>query len=309
MSLWEKTVRAFDDWNEASAFVETPGNPNPYFFLSRATFKSDRAKKPYRSYFQMRPFKKRRLNPPARRRRVRRVFRRRRLRRRPSYKRRVLSKVGDTKTNLIPPKYRLTSQSIGVVTLQVNTLASWTINTCPKGTTRNTRDHDKIDCRGIRTDLYFQNMNVQPTIVNVAWIVNKAELAISDTNAINLVSFLRGYEENRGYTLDGTACGTIEGAFGQINSDLWSIIKHKRYLLEGRLANQGLATNKSYMMRKFWIPIRREFRFNNDTDAFPSNGNMYLVMWASLSNAGPATVLSNVVNYQQRTIMCFKDTE
>lgn len=313
IKMFKRLKRSFDDWNEASGLVEPAGNPNPYFFLGSDQLRTELTRPSYRSYFQMRPAKRAKMNHYAgtalarRRRRGRRM--KRRFKKRRGYKRKVMQHVGDAKTRGVPTKTRVTGLAgTGVLnTLEHADLDQFLINTCVQGPSRNERDMDRIQVAGFMTDLIVFPTGNLPIHLNIAWIANKSEISVDDTNAIVLTRFLRGYEEQRQIPLNNTR-STIELCNTPINSDAWAVIKHKRYVLTGR---EGATYNDrgSILRKKFWIPIKREFRFTDIAQTVPNNGLVYFVLWATNALAVTGTTQANIAQYQMRTVMFFRDPE
>lgn len=297
--------RAFDDWNVASQ-EENTGTPDPYFWLRPTNFQN----MPVR--------KKRRLNRTVTRgrsRRRRRVFRKR-LRRMPA-RRKNLKFVGDR-----PSRGPFVKTVVNrTATLTMNTLEHgdpdwWSINYVKRGTAKNERDSSKIVCRGIRTEIFLYTNPKEPVFLNMAWICNKSERALTDEFVPTQEDFFRSYDQFRSRSIGAPnpAYNGMEIHMNAINTDVWAVLKHKRMVFWGRESNTYWDRG-SFKIKRFWMPIKKEFRFNDDSSIpenetqIPNNGSIFLVIWASQADLPAGSTKANIVQYWCRNIMYFTDDD
>jgi hypothetical protein len=225
--------------------------------------------------------------------------------------------VGDRITRAIPPKVRAFPLTGPIVdTLEHGDIDFHSINTIEKGTERNERDFDRVQFKGVRSDLLvYQNPNpstdATPVFINMAWIVVKdgAECLLSTTGKPRVDNFFRGYGVQRASAATGANNSALELTINPINSDIWSVLKHKRYLLTGREGNT-VWRRSSVMRKRFYIKINKELRFQLASSNKPNNGEMFFAIWAARVTAGrnPGAIL-NIAQYQQRHLCYFKDPE
>jgi len=298
--------RSFDDWNEASALFETPGAPNPYFFVTPEVVRSDLNKPDYRSYFQM-PVRKKMKMTVVRRRRGRRVVRKRTIgrRRRSNWKVRARRQIGKPLQQKAAVKTALSSESLNFA-MNNNTLYSFDLDRIPlQGTGKNQRDSDRVNIRGIRTMVSFCNSlggSTGPTglpnmiHVNFAWIGLKRE----DANNLEL-DFFRSDADQRGSGFANAP--PIFSKYQAINTDKFVVLKHKRISLNPHLAG---IPGYSYT-RKFWMPIKRQVVFEAPTDVQPQEGRMLFVCWAIGAFYNGGTTQADICRLSIRNVLFFTD--
>lgn len=143
------------------------------------------------------------------------------------------------------------------------------------------RHRDIINLKGVKLCMEVKNNQNIPLYFNFAVIVPKYDqsLAVVPTN-----DFFRNNQNGRG-TDFSTGLSSLEFHCLPINSDVWTILFHKRCLIG---PDNGVTFNASgppnYMIFSKWISVNRQIRFENND---PVNGRIQYCFWADVMEGAP----------------------
>lgn len=159
----------------------------------------------------------------------------------------------------------------------------------PQGTAINQRERNVINMRGIKLCMEIKSLCNEPLYINVAVLAPKDGVTAVSTNDFFRAS--GATERARDFSI---TCNSNEFHCLPINTDRYTILKHKRL----RIIPQGAGTTTtvslngfSYANLNWWIPIKRQIRFNADTGS-PVSGEVSLVYWADKFHTAAGTAIS-----------------
>lgn len=136
---------------------------------------------------------------------------------------------------------------------------------------------------------------------------NCAVVAPKETNGIvSVANFFRNNTDARSLDFSINRTG-LEMGTCQINTDDYTVLKHKRYVLNTQGA-PGTAYNKQYGTAfrnlTWYIPLRRQVRYFNGESANATDGRVYHLFWfarwqgsAPGGIAASATTSTRVITY------------
>lgn len=148
------------------------------------------------------------------------------------------------------------------------------------------RQRDMVYISGIKLCLEFENIQTSSTgnvMVNVAVITPK----YSNIAAPAVNDFFRSSSTNsRSRDFDPADMTSLDFACLPINSDDYLIHMHKKFMVWADNNNHMHSNIKKFMK---WIPIKRQFRFDNDSGD-PTSPTPYLAWWfdGQMINQGTA---------------------
>lgn len=177
------------------------------------------------------------------------------------------------------------------------------------GNQRNQRERNIINVRGIRNQMLISTDATAPVFVNIALIsIKNWDGWDGEGIGPSSANFFRNYEEQRG-TDFSIALNSLKFHYNAINTDNFVVLKHKRYLLDNPGQSAFKEPNRpSYRAINWYTPLRRQVRFENDGDVIPTDGQVFLVYWCDLFQAGDNQIaVQDILKIQERTILYFKD--
>lgn len=153
----------------------------------------------------------------------------------------------------------------------------------------------------VQCNLLAQAGNRAPFVFNFAVVSAKRQATPSSAN------FLRGHNQEEGIDLD-TARSGLQLSCAEINTDLYSVLLHKRI----RLYNYNTtdtpnnARYANYGPTHIWVPLKRQISFEN-AGATPNTG-VYLVHWGDYCDTpNLGGTLANSYDFQCRAITYFRN--
>lgn len=236
--------------------------------------------------------------------------RKRRTWRRISDRRKIGERIGSA-----PSKTRAIQNS-NPLTISSRDLGFFELIYMSRGNQRNTRDENKINLRGIRSEIEFRNQEEKPCVVHFAWVspkegwsdgLNPGAFAMS-------TEFFRSYGTDRAMNFSDTMT-SVEMNNTPINTDRFIVLKHVKHMLAG-VSNPTQAGDGPYddSMRdsfkavKYYIPVKRQIRFENHTNQMPIDGQIFFVYWVDqFSVNGGNLGTSGVVQMLYRHVIYFRD--
>lgn len=182
---------------------------------------------------------------------------------------------------------------------------------CNQGTIEiNDRIRNVINVRGVRLQMNLRNELADPLTVNVAVLSIKDWYGwdVSGTGPVT-ENLFRGYADQRGVGMTNLLCN-LEYSHNALNTDLFTVLKHKRYLLApiGENNSTYKSTKSSYRKLDWYIPLRRQVRFDSNTDIEPVNGQLFWVVWCDkFLTKSEVAGTTDALAKQVRSILYFKD--
>lgn len=295
--------RSFEYYNEAASNTDYFGHPDPYYFTRPGFLSNEMA-------MVTRPFKRRRVTGPMRRRRrFKRVVRR--FKRRGRFQKRAgRLAFANPRSSKIDVKYRVMQDVSNTVLAHGILNQSLPLDGINFGPARNERDGDSVYIKGLRTEFVIScRNNDQPCFFNIAWVGVKDQGAFdSTTGQLISAQLARAYGPTRSGDLGGTTMNSLALHRAELNTNVLAVLKHKRYMLMAVGPTGGNSIQRgSTIARKFWIPVKREFKYISQTSA-NSRSPMYVIWWVSRHNANAGTVQATVAEIQIRTMVAFVDS-
>lgn len=138
---------------------------------------------------------------------------------------------------------------------------------------RTHRERNIINVTGFSCHLEFVNKSAEPLQLHVSLLSPRTA-----QNTIPTADFFRGNDQ-RGVNFQNSL-GGIEFATYPINTDLYTILYHKRYMLRQKI--DGTVVDRAGMnfkQIKFYKKLNRQLRFDNSTVDIPTDGTVWLVYW------------------------------
>lgn len=299
--------RSFEYYNEAASNTDYFGHPDPYYFTRPGFLSNEMA-------MVTRPFKRRRTTGPVRRRRrFKRVVRKFKKRARFQKARGRLA-FANPRSSKIDVKYRVMQDVQNTILPHGILNQSLALDGINFGPARNERDSDAVFIKGIRTELVIScRNNDQTCFFNIAWVGVKDQ-GIFNTSTLQIDQNLAGggiarsYGPTRSQVLDASGMNSLALTRAELNTDVLAVLKHKRYMLQAVGPTGGNSIQRgSTLIKKFWIPVKREFQYNAQTSG-TSRSPMYVIWWVARHNANVGTVQSTVAEIQIRSIVAFIDS-
>lgn len=202
-------------------------------------------------------------------------------------------------------KHYIADQLLTPTGLASRTLANFAITDLPHTTSNaaNMRQRNLVNMRGVKVCWEIRNLQTFPMYFHWAIVVPKKEDGITATDF-----FRDPYGSSRGVVFDSALTG-IELDCNNINSDRFTIMCHKRYLLAPTTPTT-FNENGNLNYRKFhrYQKIGRQFRYDNTGDSIAENGRAYVVYWcAPFMNQGTTGAPANQIQFTYRCITYFRE--
>lgn len=201
-------------------------------------------------------------------------------------------------------KRHVTSE-INALPLDTSTLYSYGITDIAQGDDINNRERRMVNLRGFKLCMELENDHTTPMYINIA-VLCPRDGAAGVVNG----DFFRGSSTARALDFDDAGITGMEYHCLPINSDRYTILKHKRYRLDPSSEAAYKNSNGTNFKNVDWyIPIKRQLRYNNQpTNDQPENGRCFLVYWfAPFQASAGAVAITGVVNVSQRVVAYFRD--
>lgn len=193
--------------------------------------------------------------------------------------------------------------------LSSRTLGQYDLTLIGENQTESGRERHQINCRGLKIDLNMYNLNGpgvaggNPNLV----FVNIAVLAQKNAATGNVPTddFFRAIKNNDERAVNFSVDLTSEEFRNlPINTDLYTVLKHKRYVLRPYLSG----VDKYWKTINWYIPIKRQLVYENTANTSCRN-KIHLCIWCDKINEPAGSAASgNQINFQFRTTTYFRDT-
>lgn len=158
-----------------------------------------------------------------------------------------------------------------------------------QGTEVNQRQRNVLNIQGIQILAEIKNRSADPLLLNIAVIASKG------TSGIEVADFFRDQALDRACDFS-SALSSIELHHLPINTDKYIVLRHKRYTLQpGATGGTNIITNhgQSWMTLDWWLPFKRQVRYDSSSANNPEDGNVTLVWWADKFESASGTVMSS----------------
>lgn len=172
---------------------------------------------------------------------------------------------------------------------------------------RNVRQREVVNCRGFKICMSARNSAKAPLYWNVAVLSPK------NAGSITAANFFRSDGESRARDFDLTL-NSLEFHCLPINTDKFYILKHKRYRLAPEPANSGTSglytqsQGKNYVNVDWYVPLKRQLRYDDPESTSPIDGATYLVHWCDTFNvAENSGTAASAMQITSRHIMYFRE--
>lgn len=168
------------------------------------------------------------------------------------------------------------------------------------------RQHTKISgwkiCMEIRCTLNT------PVYLNVAVIAPKAN-GSAGGNQLDPTNFFRNNTDARSMDFSN-ARTALEFHCCPINSDDYTILKHKRYVLN--TVNQPTTawskqSGSSWFNIDWWVPLKRQVRYIPGESTTATDGRVWLAYWYDVWHSPTGTTAVNVATESLRVITYFRE--
>lgn len=191
------------------------------------------------------------------------------------------------------------NQDLATRTLDINELTA-----IDGGTGEATRSRQLINCKGIQLTMHLHNKTTQVLYFNWAVIAPK-----HTQSGVSTIDFFRSQDGGRG-TNFSTALTPLELHYNPINTDRYTVLRHKRLELDPLSdtifynSDTGRGNHKT---TKIWIPINRQLRYDSQVST-TCNTPIYFVYWCDLSRAASSTTsTANAATLSYMHTMFFTD--
>lgn len=189
--------------------------------------------------------------------------------------------------------------------LATRNLASEDFTLIPEGTGESQRERQTINLRGLGIEFNIvNNSNLNPTgivFLNVAVIACKNLLVGTIPNA----DFFRAEDNGDGRGTDfGVNLTANEFRNLPINTDAYTVLKHKRYVL--RPCQSGI--DKFWKTINWYIKIKRQLVYEDTTEGSCRN-KIFLVYWCDFINNPAGSASGSACTAQLKMTTYFRDTK
>lgn len=174
------------------------------------------------------------------------------------------------------------------------------------------RQRDICYISGFKFMAEFKNalqagLPARPLYLNVAFVYDRE--SNKGTVIVNGDEFFRANTGNTRYKDFGGAMSAMERHCLPLNTDRFTIISHKRYILGNIKDSSGMNTNmaRSWLSICRYIKLRKRITYTNDDKA---NSKIWLLIWCDMfgdNSADPIQV--NALNYDYHVSAYFREVK
>lgn len=177
------------------------------------------------------------------------------------------------------------------------------LTTVTKGDNRNQRERNIINVGGFKITFAVRNDRTVPGHFHLAVLSPK------DSTSLVTSDFFRSPSDTRAVDF-GLPLGDLSMDNLPINSDKYQILRHKRYTLMPSANNANWQSNSgnNFTTIRWYVKLKRQLRYEENTDTIPQSGEVFLVWWISHmgDNTGDA-VTTDGYEIGYRTEMYFRE--
>lgn len=172
-----------------------------------------------------------------------------------------------------------------------------------RGTQLDNRQRDIINVRGFKLCMEVKSLLAtfatgEHIMFNIALISNR------NGTAPDAIDFFRNSSGDARSTDFSNGLTSTEFHCLPINTDKYAVLMHKRFMLGDSLND----ANPSHLFIEEYIPINRQFRYNDGTTSIPNNA-LHLIYWADISMLpGGSTPSADAYQVSNTGVVYFKET-
>lgn len=174
-----------------------------------------------------------------------------------------------------------------------------------KGQERDDRERDLINLRGFKICFATWNATDKPLYFNWAIVSPKGCAVASEGNSVSETNFFRAYGTTRDADFSTNLASTQFHCLA-INTDVWSVLKHKRTILAEKTGTNFAFrnTHTQFKLIHKYIKINRSVRYNDDRCTTP----IFMVWWYDDVQAGQGEpALTNAVRSHWHRTAFFRE--
>ena len=137
----------------------------------------------------------------------------------------------------------------------------------------NSRQRGIVNLSGFSLNWIMKNLAGTPLTVNIAFVAPRNSVSLSASG------FFRDYTTSRDVDFS-TGLNNNQIHTYPISTDKFTILKHDRFFLGATPGINATWTTESnnYKRRKYWVPLKRQIRFNDDSSTFAEQ-HVYCCYW------------------------------
>lgn len=202
-------------------------------------------------------------------------------------------------------KRRFTTRDTAIQSLATRTLLVSDLNLITEGNQLGQRERKLVNVRGYKLCMEIRNQAQGPLYVNVAVIAPKG----GNTGVPNTDFFRWSANDNRSIDFGDVTLTSNEYHCLPINVDKYTVLRHKRYVLGENGSTSFADQNRAnYANVDWWIPLKRQIRFDGNSSGDTQNGEVYSVMWCdNWGTAAGAGSTADQLAYTRRFVTYFKE--
>lgn len=188
------------------------------------------------------------------------------------------------------------------------TLYVYSLTDIDQGTNIDNRERRLANLRGWKICMEIKNKRDLPLYVNIAVLSPKSGTVTAGVSVEDFFRASSGSDRARDFDV---ALNGLEFHCLPINTDRYVILKHKRTRLVASAAGgDTVALNGySYMNLDWYIPLKRQIRYDGSTGDKIESGECFLVYWFDGFGANAATTaVVNSAQVTSRAVAFFRDT-
>ncbi len=193
-------------------------------------------------------------------------------------------------------------------TIDAQELVQFNMTTVSQGQDISQRERALVNCRGFKICMEFRNNTDTPLYLNCAVISPKEQSVATDLNTDFFRNHLTTLNSNvRSLDFDTASLTAQDRHCFALNSDQFTILRHKRYRLgpvrSGMSYEAG--NEKSYLNLNWYVPLKRQLRYNAVGTAALESGGCLFILWADQFDG--TNVATNIANFKVNTQTYFRD--
>lgn len=193
-------------------------------------------------------------------------------------------------------------------TNNTRTLVTHALLDIPQGTDIDERERRLANVRGFKICMEVKNLENEPLYFNIA-VLNLKSGAGSSSGQINNIDFFRASEGPSRARDFANDLNGMEFHCLPINTDRYNILRHKRYRLVPPVGGTTVShSGFSYMNVDWYIPLKRQIRWDAATATSPESGECWVVYWADKFSAlAGSTPVTNAFSVTHRMVTYFRE--
>lgn len=180
----------------------------------------------------------------------------------------------------------------------------------PQGTDVGSRQRELAYVSGVRICGEIRNTHAGPLYVNVAVLSPRAGASSIETSDFFRAQGANNNQSNRAVNFS-VALTSLDFKCLPINTDRYVVLKHKRMRLNevDNSASASFDSNsgRNYMNIDWWIPLKRQFRWQSAQALNPESGACFLVYWYDKWGSNGGAAASTCARVSWNTKAYFKD--